>query len=274
MNLDAAAISQLEPALPLIEPLPAFEDNYVWLLHGLIDPAQVAVVDPGDAAVVEAALARGHLTLAAILVTHHHADHVGGIEALLSRHPDVPVYGPAGESIPGRTVALKGGETVRLAPLGLEFAVLGVPGHTLGHIAYYGHQTLFCGDTLFSGGCGRLFEGTPAQMLRSLDRLAALPGDTRVCCTHEYTASNLRFALAVEPDNAALATRVAEVAALRHRHLPSLPVSLAAERAYNPFLRAREPTVRAAAERVAGEHTVDPVTVFATLRRWKDGFRG
>lgn len=274
MNSDAAAMSPAEPVLPELQLLPAFQDNYVWLVHGMADRRRVAVVDPGDAAVVEAALSRDGLTLDAILITHHHADHVGGVEALIANHAGVPVYGPASEVIPGRTVALTGGETVRLPALGLEFAVLNVPGHTAGHIAYYGHGTLFCGDTLFSGGCGRLFEGTPAQMLRSLDRLGSLPGDTRVCCTHEYTAANLRFASVVEPNNESLARRVAQVDALRRQGLPSLPVSLAAERSYNPFLRSREPCVRAAAVQHSGEATVDPVSVFAMLRRWKDGFRG
>lgn len=274
MTSHAAARDPDEPVLPALVALPAFDDNYVWLVPGLTGPGRALVVDPGDAAVVETGLAAHGLSLEAILVTHHHADHVGGIEALCAARPGLAVYGPAGEVIPGRTHALRGGDTVELPSLGLRFAVIGVPGHTAGHIAYYGHETLFCGDTLFSAGCGRLFEGTAAQMQGSLDRLAALPGATRVCCTHEYTAANLRFAQAVEPHNAALAARTREVAGLRAADQPSLPVSLSAERTYNPFLRVREPDVRAAAARFAGGDLEGPVAVFAALRRWKDGFRG
>ncbi len=171
-------------------------------------------------------------------------------------------------------MALRGGETLTLDTLGLQFAVLAVPGHTSGHIAYYGHGTLFCGDTLFSGGCGRLFEGTPAEMLHSLDRLASLPGDTRVCCAHEYTASNLSFAVAVEPDNEAARSRQAEVALLRAAGRSTLPSTLRAERTFNPFLRVREPTVRRAAETRIGAPLADPAAVFAAIRKWKDGFRG
>jgi hydroxyacylglutathione hydrolase len=163
---------------------------------------------------------------------------------------------------------------VTLERLGLHFAVLAVPGHTRGHIAYFGHGTLFCGDTLFSGGCGRLFEGTPAEMLHSLDRLASLPGGTRVCCAHEYTSSNLAFAAAVEPDNEAVRRRRAEVALLRAAGTSTLPSTLRAERTFNPFLRVRDPTVRRAAETRAGSPLADPVAVFAAIRTWKDGFRG
>ncbi len=259
-----------------VSALPAFQDNYVWVVRGLLDERRVAVVDPGDATVVEQALAQHQWILDSILITHHHADHVGGIEALLSRRPgeDVPVFGPASESIPGRSVALSGGETINLTRLGLTFAVISVPGHTLGHLAYYGHNTLFSGDTLFSAGCGRLFEGTAAQMLHSLDRLGSLPGSTQVCCTHEYTASNLRFAAVVEPLNEARVERTAQVLELRAKGVPTLPVRLSKERAYNPFLRSREPSVRAAVQAHAGRAIVDPMEVFATLRRWKDEFRG
>jgi hydroxyacylglutathione hydrolase len=254
-----------------IRPLRAFHDNYIWLIHGPEDARRVAAVDPGDAAPVEAALAERGLELAAILVTHHHGDHTGGIRALLERF-DVPVYGPAEEPIPGRTHALTGGDRVDLPALGLSFEVIDVPGHTAGHIAYYGHGALFCGDTLFSGGCGRLFEGTPSQMTSSLDRLAALPDSTRIYCAHEYTLSNLRFAAAVEPDNRALSDYAAQARTLRADDRPTLPSTVGLERSVNPFLRCDEPAVVRAAETHGGRALADRVEVFATVRAWKDGF--
>jgi hydroxyacylglutathione hydrolase len=254
-----------------IRPLRAFHDNYIWLIHGPEDARRVAIVDPGDAAPVEAALAERGLELAAILVTHHHGDHTGGIRALLERF-DVPVYGPAEEPIPGRTHALQGGDRLDLPALGLSFEVIDVPGHTAGHIAYYGHGALFCGDTLFSGGCGRLFEGTPSQMTASLDRLAALPDSTRIYCAHEYTLANLRFAAAVEPDNRALADYTAQARGLRADDRPTLPSTVGLERSVNPFLRCDEPAVVRAAETHGGRALADRVEVFATVRAWKDGF--
>ena len=253
--------------------VPAFADNYIWLLHGLRGADRVAVVDPGDAAPVLKVLAERRLTLDTILTTHHHADHVGGVTELL-RHFPVPVFGPAGESIPGRTVALREGDEVTLTGLGLHFRVFDVPGHTAGHIAYHGHGALFCGDTLFSGGCGRLFEGTPVQMLSSLDKLARLPPETRVYCAHEYTAANLRFAAAVEPDNTSLRAYAAEVGALRSRSTPTIPSTLAIEARVNPFLRSRLPSVRAAALAHAGRALGDDADAFAVIREWKNGFRG
>lgn len=251
--------------------LPAFADNYIWMLH---DGAQAAVVDPGDAAPVIAALDRLHLGLAAILVTHHHPDHVGGVDALRPRLQG-RVYGPAREAIPQPFEPLRGGD--RIDVLGLRFEVIDVPGHTAGHIAYAqvgapAAPLLFCGDTLFSAGCGRLFEGTPAQMLDSLTRLAALPGDARVCCTHEYTLSNLRFAAAVEPDNAEIGSHIRHCQALRAADQPTLPSSMALELQINPFLRSHEPAVVAAA-RAQGAASVDPVEVLAALREWKNRFR-
>jgi len=254
-----------------IIPIPAFTDNYLWLLH---DGRRALVVDPGDAEPVQRALQENGLQLASILVTHHHPDHTGGVDALREA-TGAQVYGPAREQIPGPFRKLTGGDTVRA--LGLDFEVMDVPGHTAGHIAFYtpemdGRPLLFCGDTLFSGGCGRLFEGTPAQMLASLDRLAALPGNTRVCCTHEYTMSNLRFALAVEPDNSELIGYHARCAALRDAGLPTLPTSIAQELLINPFLRTRQATVMAAARRFdPAAH--DDNSVFAAIRQWKNQFK-
>jgi hydroxyacylglutathione hydrolase len=253
--------------------LPAFEDNYFWLIHGAGDAGRkTAVVDPGDAGPVLTALAAEGLELATILVTHHHADHIGGVLALAERF-GVPVYGPARENIPGRTIAVGEGDEVVLAPLGLRFRVFDVPGHTAGHIAYYGHGAVFCGDTLFSGGCGRLFEGTPSQMLASLDKLSRLPPETRVYCAHEYTASNLRFAAAVEPRNAALREYQALVTALRARNEGTIPTTIGLETRINPFLRTRVADVREAAAAHAGETPADDAATFAVVREWKNGFR-
>jgi hydroxyacylglutathione hydrolase len=254
-----------------IRAIPAFVDNYLWLIG---DGPEVVVVDPGDATPVQATLDAEGLRLAGILVTHHHPDHIGGVAALKQRWA-VPVYGPAAEqsTIGALTQPLTDGDVVDL--LGLRFEVISVPGHTLGHIAYYAPEikTLFCGDTLFSAGCGRLFEGTPAQMHMSLQRLAALPPDTHVYCTHEYTLSNLAFALAVEPDNADVHAHRDHVQSLRQRLHPSLPTNLKLERRINPFLRTDVAAVAAAAERWSGQPCPDDVSVFTQLRRWKDNFR-
>jgi hydroxyacylglutathione hydrolase len=261
-------------------PLPAFADNYIWMLQ---DGRNAIVVDPGDAAPVFDALARGHLQLAAILVTHHHADHTGGVAALRDA-TGAPVFGPATEAIPEPLTRLSQGDHAEV--LGLRFEVIEVPGHTAGHIAYFlpadaantaadaPAPLVFCGDTLFSGGCGRLFEGTAAQMLASLDALAALPGETRVCCAHEYTLANLRFARAVEPGNADLTHYTAQCEALRARGEPTLPSQLAIERRINPFLRSREATVLQAVRAHAGlPARSGEADVFAALRQWKNDFR-
>lgn len=253
-------------------PLPAFQDNYLWLLH---DGQRALVVDPGDAEPVRNFLSEGGLQLDAILVTHHHPDHTGGVDALREA-TGARVYGPARERIPAPFTPLAEGD--RIEVLGLRFEVLDVPGHTAGHIAYYapdidGTPLVFCGDTLFSGGCGRLFEGTPAQMLDSLAKLARLPGGTRVCCTHEYTLGNLKFATAVEPGNSELSHYRQQCEAQRARGEPTLPSTIALERQINPFLRARQPAVAQAAHRHNGAEQADEVAVFAALRQWKNEFR-
>jgi hydroxyacylglutathione hydrolase len=253
-------------------PVRAFSDNYIWLIRAPADPALAIVVDPGDDRPVEAALQEQGLELRVILVTHHHADHTGGVRALAARH-GAAVFGPAREQMPCAVQALDDGDEATLADLGLQFSVMAVPGHTLGHIAYSGHGALFCGDTLFSAGCGRLFEGTPRQMLDSLDRMAALPDATAVYCAHEYTASNLRFAAAVEPDNSNVREAQAEVRQLRERDAVTLPSALGQERLINPFLRCREDSVREAAERHAGRSLPTALDVFTEVRAWKDGFR-
>jgi hydroxyacylglutathione hydrolase len=259
--------------MPAIIPISAFSDNYIWLLRR---GAHAAVVDPGDARPVLAYLEREALELVAILNTHHHADHVGGNVDLLRRFA-VPVYGPARESIPGCTHPVAGGAAVRIDALGIAFAVLDVAGHTAGHVAYAGHAgpapVAFVGDTLFAGGCGRLFEGTPADMVASLARITALPGATGVYCAHEYTVANLRFALAVEPGNAALVTRHDAELRKRERGVPTVPSTIDVELATNPFLRVTIPEVVAAAQGRAGRHLTSAVDVFATLREWKNAFR-
>jgi hydroxyacylglutathione hydrolase len=251
-------------------PIPAFNDNYIWMLH---DTHQALVVDPGDAQPVREALAQHQLTLAAILVTHHHGDHTGGVDEL-RQATGTKVFGPAREAMPEPLQRLKDGDLVNL--LGLRFRVLDVPGHTAGHIAYFAEvpgdaPVLFCGDTLFSAGCGRLFEGTPAQMLSSLTRLAALPDTTRVCCAHEYTLSSLRFALAAEPNNADTLAYQTRAKQLRASQLPTLPSSIGLEKAVNPFLRSHLPSVSSAVQQVDAA-AQGPVGVFAALRTWKDQF--
>lgn len=251
-----------------IIPVPAFEDNYIWLLR---NQRYAAAVDPGDAEPLLDYLEREGLSLTAILVTHHHGDHTGGIEDLLC-HARVPVYGPRRETIPGVSHPLGEGDCAKLPELDVELAVLDVPGHTAGHIAYYGANSLFCGDTLFTCGCGKLFEGTPAQMLASLEKFAALPDDTRIYCAHEYTLENIGFAKLVEPANAQLLERELHDRRSREQGHPTLPASLALEKATNPFLRYRHPDVIQAASRFAGHPLSDPIAVFAAIREWRNRY--
>ncbi|MBK5540900.1 hydroxyacylglutathione hydrolase [Pseudomonas sp. TH05] len=252
-----------------ISALPAFTDNYIWLLQDQ-HHQRCAVVDPGDAAPVVAWLQQHPgWVLSDILITHHHHDHVGGVEQL-KQLSGATVYGPARENIPGRDVALD--DQDRVSVLGCEFRVMSVPGHTLGHIAYYHDGLLFCGDTLFAAGCGRLFEGTPEQMHQSLASLAALPAETRVYCTHEYTLSNLKFAQAVEPHNPDIAERLAKVIQLREDGRMTLPSTLALEKLTNPFLRTAETSVKQKADERNGRDNPSQSAVFAALRAWKDKF--
>lgn len=254
--------------MPKIIPLPAFNDNYIWVLR---HDDNVVVVDPGDAAVVEAYLAESGTRLCALLITHHHADHTGGIEALV-RKRDIPVYGPTAPAIAGVNRPVAEGDEVALPELGLELQVLEVPGHTTSHIAFHGNDILFSGDTLFNAGCGRLLGGTAAQLHASLERLKTLPETTRVYCGHEYTLANLRFSCAVEPDNAARDAWLEHCEALRREDRPTLPSTLATERAINPFLRTEEPGVLHSVAQHTGSSPADSLACFTALRAWKDHF--
>ncbi len=257
-------------AMPAIEvsAIPAFQDNYIWLLH--TGGKECAVVDPGDSEPVQQALNRNGLHLSTILITHHHPDHIGGVPQLV-KDWSPKLIGPADSRIQGLAQIVGQGERISLPELGLEFEVLEVPGHTRSHIAYFGHGLLFCGDTLFSVGCGRLFEGTAAQMQQSLDQLARLPPQTLVYCAHEYTAANCRFALEVEPDNTALLQRSQQVDAARLAGKMTVPSTLRQELAVNPFLRSRENAVIAAAQKRKPSATAG-VSTLQVIREWKDSY--
>jgi hydroxyacylglutathione hydrolase len=249
-----------------IVPIPAFEDNYIWLIRN--GTAAVAV-DPGDAGPVVDYLILHGLKLNAILLTHHHADHTGGA-AELRRRFDAPVYGPRREAISSVTHPACEGDLIDLPSLEAAFRVLDVPGHTAGHVAYYGINSLFCGDALFACGCGRLFEGSAQQMHASLAKFSALPDDTKVYCAHEYTLENIRFARVVEPGNAALVEREHNEREAISQGRPTLPSSIGLEKLTNPFLRCGEPAVMAAASRFAGHPLAEPAEVFAAIRQWRD----
>ncbi|MBK1710519.1 hydroxyacylglutathione hydrolase [Marichromatium gracile] len=255
----------------MLEPIaiPAFEDNYIWLLRAP-GGAGATLVDPGEAAPVLAYLSEHGLHLEAVLLTHHHGDHIGGVETLCAAFPEAVVYAPEDARIALAHHRVGEGDAIEPAGLGVTFRVLEVPGHTATHVAYLGEGRLFCGDTLFAAGCGRVFDGTAEQLARSLARIARLAPETRCYCAHEYTEANLGFAQWVEPQHAALEARIAAVRAARAAGRATVPSTLAEELATNPFLRVAVPEVRAAAERFAGEALEEPAAVFAALRRWKD----
>ncbi len=252
-----------------VSPIKAFNDNYIWCLR---NQTHCTVVDPGDAAPVLTYCQDNQLTLSAILITHHHWDHTGGIDALLAAFPDIPVYGPQNKDIKQITTRLSQGDNLKLAQLGVRFSVLEVPGHTLDHIAYYGDIGLFCGDTLFSAGCGRLFEGSPQQMFQSLAKLTALPADTAVYCTHEYTMANITFAEAVEPSNQALIDYKHWANEQREKNIPTLPSSIQRELAVNPFLRCHSAELVTNVNQNMGATLTSEQATFASLRSWKDNF--
>jgi hydroxyacylglutathione hydrolase len=256
-----------------VRPVRAFSDNYIWLIESPRTPGRVVAVDPGDAAPVVADLRRSGASLAAILLTHHHADHIGGVQVLTGLLGSVPVIGPDDARIPLRTQTVRDTERCDLPELGLSFETLAVPGHTLSHVAFWGHGALFCGDTLFSAGCGRMFEGTPTQMNASLNRLRDLPPETRMFCGHEYTAANLRFALTVDPGNQTALDYRDAVERTRAADAPTLPSPLSLEIQINPFLRCDTAAIRAAAETHAGRSLPEESDVFAVLRAWKDNYR-
>lgn len=255
-----------------IIPLPALKKNgnYIWLLTNRANRRTV-IVDPGEAGPLLSLIARQNLIPVAILITHYHWDHVNGIAAVTAKYP-APVYAPKNESVAGGTHPVGGGDTVSLPELELAFEILDVPGHTSGSIAYYTTGRVFTGDTLFTAGCGRLFEGTAAELYGSLMRLNALPDDTLIYCGHEYTVNNLKFARRVEPRNSAIRRRLAEAEARRRAGQATVPATLAVERHTNPFLRCENPAVIQAAEQYAGSALANAEAVFAVLRCWKDTF--
>lgn len=252
-----------------VYPLPAFNDNYIWVISSP-DLSGVAVVDPGDGEAVENYLKDQGETLSAILITHHHNDHTGGVAHLTEIYPEAPVYGPANSPFTGVTQPLSQGDSVEL--FGQSLTVQEVPAHTLDHISYYCDHQLFCGDTLFLAGCGRLFEGTATQMQQAMDYFKSLPDQTEVYCTHEYSLANLTFAEAVEPENSDIKNTTKNCIALRESDKPTLPSTIAQEKAINPFMRTNAPGVIAAAERFSGSKATSEVEVMTAIREWKNQF--
>jgi hydroxyacylglutathione hydrolase len=251
-------------------PVPAFKDNYIWLIHDTSSGC-AAIVDPGDSTPVVSSLNKLGIKPIAILITHHHHDHIGGVQGLVSQF-DIPVYGPAGEDIPGINHTLKEGDKVKLNHIDTEFEIIDVPGHTAGHIAYHCRGKLFIGDTLFMAGCGRLFEGTAEQMYKSLSKIMQLSDDTEIYCAHEYTLANLHFAETVEPENQDIKRRIEWCKKQRESGIPTVPGTLLAEKNTNPFLRSSEPTVISAAKRHSGPGISNSIDIFAVIRSWKDSF--
>ncbi|BBB14655.1 hydroxyacylglutathione hydrolase [Candidatus Rickettsiella viridis] len=254
-----------------VQPILAFKDNYIWCLIN-DETNHCIIVDPGEAKPVLGFLKRSNLSLDALFITHHHWDHTNGIKAILKDH-SAPVFGPAKEKIAGVSNPVDEGDTVELNNWPITFKVLAIPGHTLGHIAYYGDNLLFCGDTLFSAGCGRLFEGTAEQMLDSLNKLSQLPDETQIYCGHEYTLNNLNFAQMLEPNNVHVKEYLERVRELRQKNLPSLPCTLSTERLVNPFLRCDKTEILSRVERHRGKKFDLPAEAFAYLRQWKNNYK-
>ena len=252
-----------------VYPIPAFTDNYLWCLHNEQD---AYVVDPGDAAPVEKYLTTNNLSLKGILITHHHMDHIGGVGKLLSQHPGIPVFGPVSNRIPHITAPRSEGRNAYLPELDIDLEIMEVPGHTNEHIAYYSKVGLFCGDTMFSAGCGRLFEGNARQMYNNFERYRALPENTKIYCTHEYTLANLDFALTVTPDSTQLKEYQSWAKAQRANNIPTLPSNIALEIKINPFMRTASADIKKSVEQHFQEEFDEPVAVFSGLRRWKDTF--
>jgi len=251
-----------------VEAIRAFSDNYIWAITAA---GKAAVVDPGDSTPVLNYLEDNSLSLEYIIITHHHPDHVGGIRSLKNAFPNLKVFGPANERIPENNFRLKQDDEVDLGDLG-KYKVIDVPGHTAGHIAYYGENSLFIGDTVFACGCGRLFEGTAAQMVNSFEKIKQLPSETLIYCAHEYTLSNIKFAKAVDPNNQDLLEREEECIALRQKDIPTVPFSLDVELKTNPFFGYNRSEIKEAASRQSGISKPDSVGTFAAIRSWKDSF--
>lgn len=252
-----------------VQYIPIFKDNYIWLIINSIQKKVIAV-DPGEASSLKYFLNSHHLTLEAILITHHHADHTQGIPELAKSYPEASIFGPKQNHITGLTNLVEEGDIIELSMLNDLISVLSIPGHTLDHLAYYLPGMIFCGDTLFSAGCGRVFEGTIEQMFSSLQRIAALPNETLIYCAHEYTLQNLKFAQVVEHGNQDIQQRMDEVIALINQNRATIPTHIGDEKKYNIFLRCQDPTIIKCVEQHVGRKLNNPVNVFEQLRKWKN----